>query len=121
MTPLSAFLARTFGGVLRPILRAEDLVQNAIARRLRRLGRPVEVRPFPGFGTGAWARVGGRVIVGPANAESVSAQGSNTWRAVRANLAQFVTYEVPYAHVRVQIGTRSQVVSANREGYIDVV
>jgi phosphatidate phosphatase APP1 len=44
---------------------------------------------------------------------------ASTWAAVRANLSNFITFEVPYAHVRVDVGGRSLVVSADREGYVD--
>ena len=101
------------------LLRAEELVQQATARRLRRRGRPVEVRPFSGFGAGGWLRVGGRVVVGAAQAPARPEPRSSTWRAVRANLSHFITFEVPYAHVRVDVGGRSCVVSADREGYVD--
>ena len=80
----------------------------------------MEIRPFSGFGTGGWARVGGRVVVGAAKTPSRQVQAPvSTWQAVRANLSNFITFEVPYAHVRVEIGGRSHVVSADREGYVD--
>ena len=102
------------------LLRVEEIVQHAVARRLRRLGRPVEVRPFSGFGTGGWARVGGRVVIGAAGKSGGGKpRRAGTWQAVRANLAHFITFEVPYAHVRVDVGGQSQVVSADREGYVD--
>jgi phosphatidate phosphatase APP1 len=101
------------------VLRMEDAVQHAVARRLRRAGRPVEIRPFSGFGAGGWVRVGGRVVVGAAKAPARPVRMQGTWQAVRANLSQFVTFEVPYAHVRVDIGGHSQDVSADREGYIE--
>ncbi len=101
------------------VLRVEDMVQRAVTRRLQRRGRPVEVRPFSDFGTDGWARVGGRVVVGAERAPDRSSRPAGTWQAVRANLSQFVTFEVPYAHVRVELGGRSQVVSADREGYVD--
>lgn len=100
-------------------VRVEDFVQHIAARRLRRQGRPVEVRPFSGFGTGGWVRVGGRVVVGAAATPSRAVQVASTWQAVRANLSNFVTFEVPYAHVRADVGGRQQIVSADREGYID--
>ena len=104
---------------LRAVLRLEDIVQRAVARRLLRLGRPVDVRPFSGFGTEHWVRVGGRVVVGAAKATAHTHKPTSTWQAVRANLSHFITFEVPYAHVRIDIGARSQLVSADREGYVD--
>ena len=102
------------------VLRVEDFLQHAVARRLREMGRPVEVRAFSGFGTAGWARVGGRVVVGGAKTPSRTVRPpASTWQAVRANLANFITFEVPYAHVQVEINGRSQRVSADREGYVD--
>lgn len=102
------------------VLRVEDFVQHAVARRLREMGRPVEIRPFSGFGTDGWARVGGRVVVGAAETPDRKVRPpASTWQAVRANLSNFITFEVPYAHVRIEINGRTQVVSADREGYVD--
>ena len=101
------------------VLRMEEIVQHAFARRLRRMGRPVQVRPFSGLGANGWVRVGGRVVIGAAKVPGTPTRRASTWQAVRANLSQFVTYEVPYAHVRVDVGGRSTVVSADREGYVD--
>ncbi len=100
------------------VLRVEEMVQRAVTGRMRRLGRPVEVRPFPGFGADGWVRVGGRVVVAPAKAPPRPVRPASTWQAVRANLSNFITFEVPYAHVRVEVGGRSSVVSADREGYV---
>ena len=102
------------------VLRLEELVQHAIARRLLAQGRAAEVRPLSGFGTAGWVRAGGRVVVGAASPPERALPVASTWQAIRANLTQFITFEVPYAHVRVEIGDRSQVVSADREGYVDV-
>ena len=101
------------------ILRAEEAVQHAVVRRLRERGRPVEVVPFPGFGTDGGVRVVGRVVVGAAKTRDRAERPAGTWQAVRANLSQFITFEVPYAHVRVEVGGRTQIVSADREGYVD--
>ena len=102
------------------VLRIEDLLQRFVLRRMRRRGRPVEIRPFSGFGAGDSVRVGGRVV---ASAEQRpvggSAEPTGTWQVLRANLSQFITLEVPYAHVRVEVGGCTTVVSADREGYVD--
>lgn len=106
------------------VLWLEDVVQQAVAWLLRRRGRTVRVRPFPGFGADGWVRVGGRVLVelepAPGRAPAPGA-GSSTWRALRANLAQFRTVEVPRAQVRVEVGGRCAVVVADREGYANAV
>ena len=101
-------------------IRVEDAIQGVLARRLQRQGRPVVVRPFSGFGTGQWARVAGRVVVGAPPVAHPTTRATTTWQLVRANLSQFVTFEVPYAHVRVELNGCSQLVSADREGYVDV-
>ena len=101
------------------VLRAEELVQHAIARALLRQGRAADVRPLSGFGTDGWLRVRGRVVVGSASPPARALPTVSTWQAVRANLQQFLTFEVPYAQVRVEVGGRSQVVNADREGYVD--
>ena len=101
------------------VLRLEEIVQHAVARWLQRLGRPVEVRPFSGFGTAGRVRIAGRVVVGAEKTPAKTVRPASSWQAVRANLSQFITFEVPYAHVRVEIGGHSSVVSADREGYVD--
>ena len=101
------------------VLRAEEIVQHAVARLLRLLGRPVQVRPFSGYGTGGHVRVGGRVVVGPAKAPGPRRPPASTWQAIRANLSHFITFEVPHAQVRVDVGGRSCVVAADREGYVE--
>jgi phosphatidate phosphatase APP1 len=101
------------------VLPLEEALQRRTAWLLRRLGRPVRAFVFPGFGTGRWVRVRGRVLVAAAPRPDLRA--STTWSALRANLAQFLTVEVPYARVRVDVGHRSEVVLADREGYVDAV
>lgn len=102
------------------VLAAEEVLQRAAAKVLRGLGRPVHVQPFPGFATGGCARVGGRVLLRTAPAPG-RRSSPTTWSALRANLAQFTTVEVPRAHVQVTIGDRSRLVVADREGYIDAL
>jgi len=101
------------------VLRLEERVQLALARALMRRGRPVRVHPFPGVGTNGLARVRGRVLVDIARAPG-RATRVPAWQAVRANLAQFLTVEVPGARVRVEVGERTEVAVADREGYLDV-
>jgi phosphatidate phosphatase APP1 len=43
------------------------------------------------------------------------------WQLLRANVVPFVTVEVPGARVRVDVGGRSRVVEADREGYLTAV
>ncbi|MCW2613913.1 MAG: hypothetical protein JWN08_907 [Frankiales bacterium] len=104
------------------VLRLEDVVQQWTARLLVRRGRTVRVRPFPGFGADGWVRVGGRVLVERAPAPGRAAVPvSSTWQALRANLAPFRTVEVPRARVRVEVGGRTAVVIADREGYANAL
>ena len=101
-------------------LRAEDLAQRSTASLLLRTGRPVRVVPFSGTSGAGGTRVSGRVLVQLSSAQPpTSAAGG--WQLLRANLVPFVTVEVPRARVRVEVGGRSQVVVADREGYVTVV
>lgn len=102
------------------ILRIEDLLQRFFVRLIPREGRVVEVRPFSGFGAATTVRVGGRVVISAERRPSSKAfEPTGTLQVLRANLSQFITLEVPYAHVRVEVGGASCVVSADREGYVD--
>jgi phosphatidate phosphatase APP1 len=80
----------------------------------------VGVQVFPGWAGQSGVHVGGRVLVQATPVPAVGGR-TGTWPAVRANLAQFVTFEVPYARVRVQVGGCSTEVTADREGYLDTV
>jgi phosphatidate phosphatase APP1 len=102
------------------ILRIEDLIQRGRGRLLRRLGRPVRVHPFPGLAAQGSARIGGRVLVAAGPPPEPPARVT-TWSALRANLGQFLTVEIPHAEVRVDLGGRSVVASADREGYLDLL
>jgi phosphatidate phosphatase APP1 len=110
-------------GALRPVLRALLLALEAAERRvawlLLRLGRPVRVHPFTGFGTGDWALLGGRVLVG-APPETGTARTSR-WAVLRANLLPFLSVEVPGAQVRVTLDGRETMVCADPEGYVRVL
>jgi phosphatidate phosphatase APP1 len=110
-------------GVLRPVLRAVLLAFEAAERKvawlLLRLGRPVRVHPFSGFGTGDWALLGGRVLVG-APPRTGSARATR-WAVLRANLLPFLSVEVPGAQVRVRLDGRETVVRADPEGYLRVL
>jgi phosphatidate phosphatase APP1 len=108
---------------LRTVLRAALLSLEAAERRvawlLLRLGRQVRVHPFSGFGTGDWAVLGGRVLVGaPPRTDSAPA---TRWAVLRANLLPFLSVEVPDARVRITLDDREVVVRADREGYVRVV
>ena len=100
------------------LLRLEEAVQHALAQRLHKRGRAVEVRPFPGFGAGGWVRVGGRVVIAATKRAADPPSRLSMWSAARTNLAQFVTFEVPYAHVQIDLGGQQRTVSADREGYV---
>jgi phosphatidate phosphatase APP1 len=102
------------------VLRLEDLLQQGLSRLLRRRGCPVRAHAFPGFGADGWAHVRGRVLVEVIRVADAPVRAT-TWSALRMNLTQFLTVEVPHARVRVEVGARSQVVDADREGYVDTV
>jgi phosphatidate phosphatase APP1 len=106
-------------GVLRALLLALEAVERRIAWLLLRLGRPVRVHPFSGFGTGDWALLGGRVVLGaPVRAGSARA---SRWAVLGANLLPFLSVEVPEAQVRVTLGEREVVVRADLDGYLRVL
>lgn len=100
-------------------LRTEDVVQRSLSRVLLRAGRPVRVVPFSGTAGSRGTRVSGRVLVQLSRARPPT-QTSGGWQLLRANLVPFVTVEVPRARVRVDVGGRSRVVEADREGYVFV-
>lgn len=107
-------------GRLRPVLRAVllafEVAERRVAGLLLRLGRPVRVHPFAGFGTADWALLGGRVLVGaPARPRSGPA---GRWAVLRANLLPFLSVEVPGAQVRVTLDGRELLVRADSEGYV---
>jgi phosphatidate phosphatase APP1 len=105
-------------GVLRALLLALDAAERKLAWLLLRLGRPVRVHPFSGFGTGGSATLGGRVVVGaPARPGSAP---TGRWAVLRANLLPFLSVEVPGARVRVTLDGHEMVVRADREGYLQV-
>ena len=98
-------------------LRVEDVVQGSVAQVLLRTGRPVRVVPFSGTAGARGAVVTGRVLVQLSGAEPPT-RASGGWQLLRANLVPFATVEVPRARVRIEVGGRSQVVVADREGYV---
>jgi phosphatidate phosphatase APP1 len=105
--------------IARLALRLEDLLQTALVRLMLRLGRPVRAEVFPGFGADGRVRVRGRVLFGSL---PTPRQGRVTvLSSLRANLAQFLTVEVPRAGVRVEVGARSVLLVSDREGYLDAV
>ena len=106
------------GGWLHALaLRAEDVLQRSVSQVLLRSGRPVRVVPFSGTAGQGGTRVSGRVLVQLSGARPPT-QASNGWQLLRANLVPFVTVEVPRARVRVDVGGRSRLVDADREGYV---
>lgn len=102
----------------RAVLLGLDAVERGLARLLVRLGRPVRIHPFAGFGTGGWALLGGRVSVGAVR----GTEGSRTgwWAVLRANVLPFLSVEVPAALVRVTLGGHEVLTRADREGYLRV-
>jgi phosphatidate phosphatase APP1 len=118
-------LTSTLRAVLRALLLALEAVERKIAWLLLRRGRPVRVHPFSGFGTGGWALLGGRVLVGPPDGRAApprtTTAPASRWAVLRANLLPFLSVEVPEAQVRVTLDGREMVVRANREGYVRVL
>jgi phosphatidate phosphatase APP1 len=102
------------------VLRVEDLLQSVVVRVMLRLGRPVRVEVFPAIGADGWAQVRGRVLLGSATVAPREAKVT-TWSSLRANLSQFLTVEVPRARVQVDVGFRTEVLVADREGYLHTV
>lgn len=117
MTPVTEHDVHRSGRLHGLALRAEDLVQRSVPRLLLRAGRPVRVIPFSGTAGAHGTRVTGRVLVQLSGAEPPT-RASGGWQLLRANLVPFVTVEVPGARVRVDVGGRSAVVEADREGYV---
>lgn len=103
----------------RVVLLLEQTFQRVLVALLRRLGRPVRAHAFPGFGADSWVHVRGRVLIGRTTVLAAPTRVTKR-TSLRANLAQFLTVEVPHAQVRVELGGRTQVVTASREGYVDV-
>jgi phosphatidate phosphatase APP1 len=96
------------------------VVQRSVSQVLLQAGRRVRVVPFSGTAGSAGTRVTGRVLVQLSSAAPpTSAAGG--WQLLRANVVPFVTVEVPGARVRVDVGGRSRVVQADREGYVTAV
>ena len=104
---------------LRYALRSVEAVERMLARLLVRLGRPVRIQAFHGFGTGSSVLLGGRVLVGatPPRTAAVS-----RWAVFRANLQPFLTVAVPGAQVRVALPGRGDahevLVRTDRQGYL---
>jgi hypothetical protein len=94
-------------------LRVEDVVQGSVSQVLLRTGRPVRVVPFSGTAGARGTVVTGRVLVQLSGAQPPT-RASSGWQLLRANLVPFVTVEVPHARVRVDVGGRSQLVTADR-------
>ena len=109
--------------MLRRVVFAVVGLERWLAALLVRLGGPVRVHPFHGFGTDGWARAGGRVLVAlpprgaVAQPRTVPARSAR-WAVVRANLLPFLTVEVPRARVRLTVGGREEVVQADGDGYL---
>jgi len=107
--------------VLRLVLRVEDGFERLVGHALRRLGRPVQVRVFPGYGVEGRVRLLGRVVVAGPSALDPRVDRPSTFQVLGANLSQYLTSELPSARVRIECGDQSQEVSADHEGYVDEV
>lgn len=111
--------------MLRGVVLAVVGLERWVAALLVRLGGPVRVHPFHGFGADGWARVGGRVLVAApprggivqVPRRPVPAQFGK-WAVVRSNLLPFLTVEVPRARVRLLISGREEIVHADGDGYV---
>lgn len=104
----------------RLLLLVEDGLEQVLLSVARRRGGTVRAHAFPGLVTGGTARVRGRVLLG-ADSRAPAGAPVATWSSLRANVAQFLTVEVPHARVRVDVDGRSREVVADREGYLDLV
>jgi phosphatidate phosphatase APP1 len=113
-------------------MRAEDVVEALIAAFARLLGRrhPMIV-PFIGHGSTERARLGGRIVLGQADAapqpigdtahDTLDAPNTPRRRraVLRASLARFLTIEVPHAPVTIRLPGGDVAVETNRDGYVD--
>lgn len=104
--------------LLRALLLALEAVERQAVRLLLRLGRPVRVHPFAGFGTGDWAVLGGRVLVEASR--RTGAGRTSRWAVLRANVLPFLSAEVAGALVRVTLDGHEVLVRADQEGYLRV-
>jgi phosphatidate phosphatase APP1 len=94
--------------------RVDYAVMRWRARRARDAGYTAMVIPYTGYGSTTWLRVLGRVLLtrhGPRRLEPTGARG---WRS-------FTGVPVEDAVVRVDVGSGSHTVNADRSGIIDTV
>lgn len=98
------------------LMKAEDRYQRAVASFLIRAGQPVQAFPLPALVMNGGAYVQGRVLVRRA-IPKVDRVPRSKVQLLRANLAPFITFEVPGACVRLKLGDQYQDVLTDREGY----
>lgn len=104
--------------MLRRVLFALEAVERRVVWLLLHRSSRVHVHPFSGLGAGEQVQLGGRVLHGaPVRPGDVRVRSSR-WAVLRANLLPFLSVEVPGAEVLVTLGARSEMVQADREGYV---
>ena len=93
-------------------MRIDGAIREFREQRARRRGLVPTVIPYTGYGSTSWVRVFGRVLITSTRAHHPldSVRG---WRA-------FTSVPVDFAPVRVVVGDREHIVSADHGGVIDV-
>jgi phosphatidate phosphatase APP1 len=94
--------------------RLEGAAQERLSRALVRRGWRPAVLGFTGYGTTSWVRVLGRVLLRRRGEPSTSTGETRGWRS-------FLALDVPEVAVTVEVGGVRQVVTSDRDGYIDMV
>lgn len=91
-------------------MRIDSAIREFREQRARRRGLTPTVIPYTGYGSTTWIRVLGRVLMTAASNPADSVRG---WRS-------FTSVPVDDAPVRVSVGDREHIVSADHGGVIDV-
>ena len=94
--------------------RFEDAAREWLSRALVRRGWRPSVLGFTGYGTTAWARVLGRVLLRRRGEPRTSTGETRGWRS-------FLALDVPDVPVTAEVGGVRRVVTSDRGGYIDAM
>ena len=93
--------------------RIEDLFHRWRERRGRKRGLVPTIVPYTGYGSTTWVRVLCRVVLRPSGAAAKQrAEKVRGWRS-------FFSIPVVDAHITVDVGGRTHVVTADRGGVVD--